>query len=448
MTLTFDRLYDGAVDTLPLIEEGAVYFLTADQRLYAATNGNWTSFGVPFGLVLVERRTGVIVQYNGTTFTPVLQDMDCVNYQPQIDSLVEQINNPNIPENITIAATTIEQLKGLSPTKYLGHKVFLDCGGGKGDFVLRQGATPVEDPNQCVYVVSNTLGYYWERVCDGPVNFLWCGGDRNYTANTDNWVAWIQAIKFCGATGRPLYIPTGRYGFKNAPQIMMTDFYASGILIYGDGQARTILDLRSVTSSPNIMIHSASDFYYPTLRDIGIIGNIQGYVMQIGKSDMSDPPNMVRFQNVSIQNFNQSGESKALLMNYCVGGDFDIQLNCGSGGSNGAGGYGIALTMRGCGFNKFFGSIGSASISILMQDVVNFGNQFNCLDMENVAICVRMVGPAHKSNTFISGQWSYFVAGIDCQNSVKTKVINPNLWPGAPATEANFVAASVGLTVS
>lgn len=338
--------------------------------------------------------------------------------------------------------------------------VYLGEGLRAGLFVSVAGAIPVADPNEAIYISSNTAGYFWERVGAEHVNFLWCGADVNYTATTNNWAAWIQAVRFCGATGMPLYIPAGRYGFVNAPQIAMDDFKTQGLLIYGDGHARSILDMRSVLTSPNMHITGSpttampfSDTYYLNLKDIGMIGNIgaalgaPGYILQLGKDDLSDPPNLYNWEGVGVQNFDTTDWSRAVKMNYVVGSKFDIQFNCGSGGTGGVGGKGIALTMRNCGFNQFFGSVGSAGIAIQMEDLYNYGNQFNCMDMENVAICVRTLGTLNQSNTWIGGRWAYFTAGFDAQKGTSNVVLNPDIGAGGGATPTGFVAAKAGLEV-
>ncbi|MFT4091468.1 MAG: hypothetical protein QM645_12100 [Asticcacaulis sp.] len=325
-------------------------------------------------------------------------------------------------------------------------------GGREGTFLLRAGTPPVPDHQEAIFLTSTyASGYYWEREFSGGANFKWFGPDLNYTPTTNNWVAFQNALALCGALGVPFYIPEGRYGFTTAPQIKVDGFRTEGLLIYGDGQQRTILDLRSVSTSPAIEVHctvpppTIKDNYYLTLRDFGVIGDIPATLMQVGEDDFGDPVNMPRFQNVTVHNFNKLATAIGVKMNYVVGGWFDMQVNCGETGENG--GLGIALLLRQCQFNHYFGSYGTADVGVRLQDGVNASNVFNCLDMENVNTCVETVSGNIMANTFIGGQWSYTTKGINAMAGISTLVINPTLAPIASGPTVSFLSGVVGLTV-
>ncbi|MDV6330685.1 hypothetical protein [Asticcacaulis sp. 201] len=348
-----------------------------------------------------------------------------------------------------LSVATRTDLKALSTTTTAA--AVLTESGREGTFILQTGTPPVSDPQEAIFVVSSTSGYYWRRDFTGGANFRWFGADAVYTPTTNNWTQFQNALALCGALGAPLYIPEGRYGFTAAPEIKVDAFRTEGLLIYGDGQQRTILDLRSVTTSPNLQVHctvsppTAKDNYYLTLRDLGVIGQVAGTVLQLGADDFSDPVNMPRFQNVTVQNFNSSASCVAIKMNYVVGGWFDIQANGGATGENG--GLGTALVLRQCQFSHFFGSVGTADTAIRMQDGVNASNVFNCLDMENVNTCVVAASGNISANTFIGGTWSYTTNGIHAVAGVSTFIINPTPAPTAGGTLANFLNGVTGLVL-
>jgi hypothetical protein len=342
-----------------------------------------------------------------------------------------------------VSVATRTELKNLDVA--LDPIAFLSELGRQGLFGLKTGNVPQVDPEEAIYIISTTPGYYWQREFSGAANLTWFGASIEAQ---NNWTPFQNAITLCGRTGIPLYIPTGRFSFTDAPQIKVDDFKTAGLIIFGDGQHRTILDVCQVATSPSMILHCTTcqkDNYYLTMRDIGIEGKIAGTVFQIGEDDFGDPVNMPRFQNVSVQNFDTTSCAIGVRMNYVVGGWFDMQINCGSGGR--IGGNGIALILRQCGFCHFFGSYGTSEIAVQLQDGFNFGNVFNCLDMENVKVCVRINSGEARSNTFVGGQWSFSTAGIDARVGLSNMVINPNLAPNASVTAAHFLAATVGLTL-
>jgi len=327
--------------------------------------------------------------------------------------------------------------------------IYLHAGNDNGMFAPFPGIPNVSDPREAVYVISDTPGYYWKRLYDGPLSFAWFGANLHYTPTTDNSVAFLAAVHFAGVTGEPLYIPPGRYGFTQPIWLDVADYKYTGVKIVGAGRASSILDMRSCTVSPNAMIYCSGSGtqhnYYQTLEDFGIIGDIPGFVFQMGQDGFNDPVNMPVMSRISIQNFNATGASRGAKLNYICGGDFDIQVNCGSGGY--VGGNGIALTMRQVAFSRIFGSIGSSETAIQMQDGFNIGNHLDTLDMENVKICWRIQSGTAWNNKATAGQWSFSHCGADHQTGLSNRIEVPNIAANAPATVANFVAASAGLTV-
>lgn len=48
----------------------------------------------------------------------------------------------------------------------------------QGAFIRKTGSPPVSDPTEGRYIVSDTAGYYYERVFDGPFYARWCGSGQ------------------------------------------------------------------------------------------------------------------------------------------------------------------------------------------------------------------------------------------------------------------------------
>jgi hypothetical protein len=330
-----------------------------------------------------------------------------------------------------------------------GQTVFLFEGGRSGDFVLKAGTIPFTDTLQALFVASSTPGYYWERKGYDRINLLWFGANPVYTPTVDNFAPFQNAIELCGVMGRTLYIPGERFGFTTPIQFLMDSFKTTGLTIEGDGRAKSILDCRSVTAVPNAQLRATTapkDNFYPSFTGFAIIGDVAGEVFRVGEDDFSDPVNMPVFRDFTVQNFNTTAASRGVRLNYVLGGRFDWQVNCGSGGY--LGGEGIAVVCRQVSFCEFFGSMGSAELSMQFQDGFNIGNKISTPDFENVKTCVRFLSGTPNANDFEVGQWSFSENGIDCQVGTRTRVLNPNKAPNAPAVEADFIDGSVGLTVT
>lgn len=61
--------------------------------------------------------------------------------------------------------------------------VHLGEAGREGNFKLKVGAPPVSDTQEGIYIVSNTAGYYWERVYSGYANVRWFGAKLDGATN-------------------------------------------------------------------------------------------------------------------------------------------------------------------------------------------------------------------------------------------------------------------------
>jgi len=66
-----------------------------------------------------------------------------------------------VPSITTPTRTSMKAIPALNA----GQTVFLTEAGREGTFILKAGSPPVTDTQEGIYVVSDTAGYYWERVC-------------------------------------------------------------------------------------------------------------------------------------------------------------------------------------------------------------------------------------------------------------------------------------------
>lgn len=83
----------------------------------------------------------------------------------------------NIPGISGFITTTIANLPSVSPSA--GSVVFVTDTGREGQFICRAGTAP-SDPQQGIYVPSNTANFYWERVWDSINGYPeWFGAVSN-----------------------------------------------------------------------------------------------------------------------------------------------------------------------------------------------------------------------------------------------------------------------------
>jgi hypothetical protein len=97
----------------------------------------------------------------------------------------------NIAGNSSFVTTTIANLPSVSASA--GSVVFVTNTGREGQFICRAGTAP-SDPQQGIYVVSNTPNFYWERVWDNINGYPeWFGAVSNTSAASATNVTAIHA---------------------------------------------------------------------------------------------------------------------------------------------------------------------------------------------------------------------------------------------------------------
>jgi len=108
--------------------------------------------------------------------------------------------NPMVLNN-ALPLVTLAELPDVPPSA--GSVAFVTDVGREGQFICRAG-NPPSDPLQGIYVDSNTVGFYWERVWDG-INAIpeWFGAISNSNSGTipaDNVSALEACVLLCPVT--------------------------------------------------------------------------------------------------------------------------------------------------------------------------------------------------------------------------------------------------------
>jgi hypothetical protein len=122
----------------------------------------------------------------------------------------------------------VETREGLKALSYsVSTPVYLSESGREGTFLLRSGSPPVTDTQEGVYVVSNTAGFYWERVVGDFLSVLWFGAVGDDT--TQCALAFNGAVAVAKFSGKRVFAPAGTYKFNAAVTI------DAGVTIEGEG---------------------------------------------------------------------------------------------------------------------------------------------------------------------------------------------------------------------
>ncbi len=271
---------------------------------------------------------------------------------------------------------------------------------------------------------------------------------KEYGAVGDNATNDSNAIKAALAaaitSGKPLYFPTAIYNVGTSQLVfLLNSALTSGVYIYGDGVARSIINAMNVTTSPQVLFtnteppsRTAWNF---SIKEIGFYNYTTGAGVQFGNEDFSDS-----FQKPTIDilalNFHNASTARAVEMNSVANGKIRLVANVATNGTG--------LLLRQATYNHFTGSVGAvAGTSIRLTDGANKGNVFMAMDMENVDTCIISDSPANEANTFIGGTFSYMKNGVISTAGKGLIIINPGTNPAPPGTLAGFAGASTGLTI-
>lgn len=155
--------------------------------------------------------------------------------------------------------------------------------GREGAFVLRSGAPPALDPQEGIYITSNTAGYYWERVFGGEMLVTWFGAVGDDA--TDNQPAFDGAIAVLDARGSgTLFFPAGTYRLSGTITVGGT-----GKTLAGAGRNATVL--KNISANlPTLKVRSGSN--HITLQDFtldrAIAGTFGGHGIDFAQGGIAD----------------------------------------------------------------------------------------------------------------------------------------------------------------
>jgi hypothetical protein len=255
--------------------------------------------------------------------------------------------------------------------------------------------------------------------------------------STPDDTAIATAVAAAISDGKPLYFPPGTYKLAATGTTVwdLKNAVKKGVKFFGAGIGRTVLNFTGITAGIALQIGSTTtptpaDSYDFSLADMSITGSFVGVLVCVGYNDFRDPLNCLNFTGVGVFNSINNSSAVALRLNYVVNSNFiGCRANC---FANGAGtNAGTSLECRQAAFNTFTnGSYGNAYYGVRFKDGYSYGNVFLGCDIENINYGVTIDSSSAGNNTFIGGQWSYWIgAGVLSNGSLSTNavtIVNPN----------------------
>ncbi|MFZ1867650.1 MAG: hypothetical protein WAU49_04080 [Steroidobacteraceae bacterium] len=240
-----------------------------------------------------------------------------------------------------------------------------------------------------------------------------------------NWLA--EGI----ALHKALYIPAGTYRSATQQVWNLHSVATTGINVFGDGRAVSIIRFDAGVASPAWEIVGndtpEESLVYSRFEDFEVLGNTAGTLMAFGRDDFNDALNEFQLNNLLIFNKSRSGAAVALKLNLFLnglvnvdanGGGFDIRTNTGSGYA--------ALYCNECIMNTFMGSYGISGNGIYLSRGYNVTNTFLNTDTEANTSDIRIDSANAVSNTWVGGQISLATYGINATAGGGNKFINVN----------------------
>lgn len=339
--------------------------------------------------------------------------------------------------------TSIANLRAVASATYSDCRVtgYTNQGDGGGGFYWANAAdTTSTDNGGTIIVASDAMRWYLE--VPGAISAKQFGATGNNT--TDDTTAINNWITYILASGKTGYLPVGTYLISSQLQILLNSVASTGLTIVGDGVARSILNLQSVTASPvfsvlanNGTVAAPTSTNYFKFKGIGIQANVAGIAMQLGMTDFSDAINEPEI-DVLVQNFSTSSSAVGVSLNYVLNGDLRLVSD--------VAGNGHAVVCNQATFNKISGSVSAVQgLGIYITNGYNYGNVFDSIDNENVNICVQIDSANAVNNLFLGGTWSYLVSGINATAGHGNRIIAPNPNPVSPATANGFFGSTTSI---
>jgi len=394
--------------------------------------------------------SGVYSKPPGTTATPNTVIQSTV-FNSVIDDIVNGINDIPLAESIVEASfadgaieaklgvdvngtvATRTAMKALDTT--LVDSVYLREAGREGQFIWRSGDYSAQitlDTLEGIYVKANaiaTTSGAWVRAFNDSIEAKWFGVVGNDVA--DDGPALDASFAMAIYLGRR-YRVNGSTGstFKRTTQHVW-DFVnaaTNGLVIEGDGNQRSVINVRGVATSPQALItRSGGTVMSPLIQanarisDIGFGGDTTGTVLAIGDPTFIDQLNRSTF-DMTVTNDTNNATCTAIEINalyHCYG-----ILNAVLGGAIATGSS--AIRIRKAAFCQMSIGGGNADFGFHLTDDYVFGNVFTAVDSEIVNYGGLIDTPNADKNIFIGGTLGYGTTGWLATAGTNNRILNPN----------------------
>lgn len=260
-------------------------------------------------------------------------------------------------------------------------------------------------------------------------------GVANDTVALQNF---INAVTASG--GKTGVLQKGTFRCTSQIVIDMLNCRTTGFSLFGQGVQLSIIDVREVSTNPAVFLTNSTagtrDMFYPLMKYIGILGNLNGSVFQLGlyiSTDLNPDPINEPEIDLWVYNAHTGPSATATTSTYVLNGYFRLVCN--------VAGAGFGLILKETSFSVFTGSYSCiGGTGILLSTSYNYGNVFNAPDIENVATCLNISNSLSTNNTFNAGTWQYTTVGVTATAGSSNYIYNPSI----NGTLANFL--NIGTT--
>jgi hypothetical protein len=147
-----------------------------------------------------------------------------------------------------------------------------------GIFMCEQNTPPFSDPYNGILVASNTQGYYWKRVFDGPINVKWFEAVPDSSDLKDRiYSIWDIAL----SQGWNIYFPAGKYELSYYfpwRQTALTPVFlldCKNITILGDGQ-NTVFSTNTTDGCDVFQLNGIKNLHFKELKITARLTSLDG----------------------------------------------------------------------------------------------------------------------------------------------------------------------------
>jgi hypothetical protein len=224
---------------------------------------------------------------------------------------------------------------------------------------------------------------------------------------TDDTVAvkaWLAAVLAVG--GGAGYVPTGVYLVTDQIDIDVTTCRTTGIRLWGDGPRRSYFNSSYTGGTCFRLFNSnASDgYFYTSIDGIGFQGTFDGTTVELGDPAGGDGGNSCNFRNITINNYSNGSNAKALVISGFYASHFESLTVNGYGSSTS---NSTVVTINETQFSQFSScSFGNGRNLLTLGTGGSgyiFGNTFHNIDLEEGRLCLVIDSANATKNTFIGG---------------------------------------------